>query len=156
MDDRRELAFERIGDVMPEVERLLIGHSTTKGWTLGQILHHLSISVRLSITPGDDAPDSARLARLERAFEFRRRRFFGSGRFPEGVEPPHRDLHPPLEADERSEAESLRAALGMLGASEGPFTVHPMLGPLSKDEWVDFHRIHCAHHLGFAKVTRPG
>jgi Protein of unknown function (DUF1569) len=154
MDDRRDLAFGKIEEVMPEVERLLAGHSTSKGWTLGQILHHLATAVRLCLVAGPRDPGTASDPVLERTFKVRRRLFFRSGRFPEGLEVPHPALVPPPEADERVEAESLRLGLERLGATEGPFAVHPVLGTMSKQEWVDFHRIHCAHHLAFAKVAR--
>ena len=156
MDDRRELAFERIEEVMPEVERLLAGHATSQGWTLGQILHHLATSVRLSLLARGPAPSSPSDPERERILEVRRRRFFRSGRFPEGIEVPHEALRPPVDADARAEAGSLRLGLERLESSDGPFAPHPMLGPLSKAEWVEFHKIHCAHHLGFAKVARPG
>lgn len=153
MDGQRELAFERIEDVMTEVERLLVGHSTTRGWTLGQILHHLSTAIRLSL---DFRGDSTPPADLQRVFEVRRRFFFRSGRFPDGAKIPHPAMQPPADADERVEAEGLRAALESLKSSDGPFATHPIIGPLSKAEWVDFHRIHCAHHLAFAIQGPPG
>jgi Protein of unknown function (DUF1569) len=78
-----------------------------------------------------------------------RRRFFRSGRFPEGAEAPIPVLIPPAVADEHAEAESLRSALRRFEELEGPFPDHPQLGPPTKDEWAAFHRIHCAHHLGF-------
>lgn len=34
--------------------------------------------------------------------------------------------------------------------SDGPFVNHPVLGALTKDEWTQFHCMHCAHHLSFA------
>jgi hypothetical protein len=155
MDDHRELMFERIEDVMPEVDRLIAGHTTTKAWTLAQILHHLSTSIRLSLAPGLLPPEPAPDPDLERTYEIRRRRFFRSGRFPEGVEVPIEVLNPPVDADEPIEAESLRAGIKLLESSEISFIAHPVLGPMSRQEWVAFHRMHCAHHLAFAKATRP-
>jgi hypothetical protein len=153
MDAHRDLVFERLDEVMPEVERLLSGHSTSNVWTLGQILHHLASAIRL-IVQGDQRspaqpcdPDQARL------FDVRRRLFFRAGRFPEGAEIPLKALIPPPDADERVEAESLRHALQLLEESEEPFPAHPLLGPLSKEEWRSFHRIHCAHHLGFVRPS---
>ena len=153
MTDRRDLAFERLDDVMPEVERLLLGHETSGRWTLGQILHHLAQSIRLSVR--DVRPSQAQPPEPDQArrFEVRRRRFFRTGRFPEGVEIPHEALLPPLDADEQVESESLRKSLRLLEKSRGPFPSHPYLGPLTREEWHSFHRIHCAHHLGFVSPS---
>lgn len=156
MDDRRVLSLGRIEDVMPEVERLLAGHSTCGSWTLGQILHHLASSIRLSLTPSAGLPATPSDPERERTFEVRRKRFFRSGRFPEGVEVPHPAMIPPPDADERAEAESLRAAIELLSTPDGPFAIHPVLGTMSRQEWTDFHRLHCVHHLAFAKVARAG
>jgi hypothetical protein len=155
MDDRRELAFERIEEVMPEVERLIDGHTTTKAWTLAQILNHLSTSIRLSFAPEPLTPESSLDPDLARTYEVRRRRFFRSGRFPEGIEVPIEVLIPPVDADEHIEAESLRTGIRLLVTPEVSFIAHPILGPMSNQEWVDFHRMHCAHHLGFAKAAQP-
>ena len=153
METRRDLAFERLDDVMPEVERLLDGHATSKLWTLGQILHHLAQAIRLSVEPVRGP--QVRPSELEQAriFDVRRRLFFRAGRFPEDFQIPHVSMLPPLDADARAEGESLRHALRLLDESGGPFSDHPVLGPLTKEEWKTFHRLHCAHHLSFARPT---
>ena len=154
--DRRELKFERIDEVMPEVGRLLAGHSTAGSWTLGQILHHLSTAIRLSLDPAGGGVRLEPRPDVGRVFEVRRRRFFKVGRFPEGLEVPLPGLIPPAQVDDRAEAESLREALGRLAASEGPFGEHPWLGSMSKPQWSDFHKLHCEHHLGFTRTLPPG
>ena len=143
MPDRRALTFANFDEGMPEVERLLAGHSTVGRWTLGQILYHLATAIRLmtegsSASPGRTMPEAIR------------RRFFRAGRFPEGVEAPLAELLPPPDRDARAEAEALRTAIGQFASATGPFANHPLLGPLTKDEWARFHCIHCAHHLSFA------
>lgn len=143
MADRRELTIAHLDDVMDEVERLLAGHETAGRWSLGQICNHLSTGVRLSIEvpPDPTAPAVPDVFRI---------RFFRSGRFPDGREVPHPLLLPAAGLDARTEADALRAALGRFASSDGPFLIHPRLGTLTKDEWDLFHRMHCAHHLGFA------
>jgi hypothetical protein len=153
MDGRRTLEFDRLDQVMPEVERLLRGQVTSGTWTLGQLLDHLASSIRLTLEydPGStiDPLDPVKA----RVFEIRRRRFFQAGRFPDGASAPHPSLQPPSDAVERTSAEALRSLLQRFEDFEGTFPHHPMLGPLSKDEWTLFHRLHCAHHLGFARPT---
>jgi hypothetical protein len=153
MGTRRDLVFERLDEVMPEVDRLLCGHSTSKVWTLGQILHHLASGIRLIVQEDRHPPTQPCDPDQARLFDVRRRLFFRAGRFPEGAEIPLKALVPPPDADERVEAESLRHALRLLEEAEGPFPAHPMLGPLNKEEWISFHRIHCAHHLGFVRPS---
>ena len=43
---RRTLRFNSLDEVMPEVERLLKGHSTVGTWSLAQICRHLSTVMR--------------------------------------------------------------------------------------------------------------
>jgi Protein of unknown function (DUF1569) len=47
MPERRMLDFASMDEIMPDVERLLEGHSTAGQWTLAQILYHLATSIRL-------------------------------------------------------------------------------------------------------------
>jgi hypothetical protein len=147
MPERRILDFASIDQIMPDVERLIAGHYTVGHWTLAQILHHLATAIRLTSlgragsSPGEDSD----------AF---RRRFFRSRRFPEGVAAPDPRLIPPTDADVHVQREALRKAIEVFTLAAGPFPGHPRLGPLSKDEWNQFHCIHCAHHLGFA-IPRP-
>ncbi len=143
MPERRMLNFASMDEIMLDVERLLQGHSTTGEWTLAQILHHLATSIRLT-TLGRAGSTTG-----QGSEEFRRR-FFGSRRFPEGLEAPHPRLIPPADADVHVQKKALQEAIARFIAAAGPFPAHPLLGPLSKDEWSQFHCIHCAHHLGFA------
>ncbi len=152
MDGRRSIAFERLDQVIPEVDRLLGGHVASGRWSLGQILRHLASSIKLLVEgglPPLDPPDPE----MARRFEIRRRRFFQHGKFPEGVAIPIPALIPPADVDERAEAESLRLVLRRFEDFDGPFPAHPVFGPMSKEEWGDFHRLHCAHHLGFVRPT---
>jgi hypothetical protein len=48
--------------------------------------------------------------------------------------------------DDRAEAETLRA----FEAHDGSMAAHPIIGPLSRDQWTRGPCIHSAHHLSFA------
>ena len=48
MPERRTLNFGSLEEVIPDVERLLAGHTTVGRWSLGQILHHLATAIRVS------------------------------------------------------------------------------------------------------------
>ena len=143
MRERRMLDFASMEQILPEVDRLLDGHFTVGHWTLAQILHHLATSIRLtSLGRAGSSPG-------EGSEEFRRR-FFDSRRFPEGLAAPHPRLIPPADADVHVQREALQHAIRQFISAAGPFPGHPLLGPLSKEEWSQFHCLHCAHHLGFA------
>ena|SRR5271166_4729272 len=146
MPERRMLNFASMDEIMPDVARLLEGHSTAGQWTLAQILHHLATSIRLTSlgragsTPGQGSE------------EFRQR-FFHSRRFPEGIAA-HPKLIPPVDADVHVQTKALQEAITLFTSAAGPFPSHPKLGALSKEEWSQLHCIHCAHHLGFAAPLR--
>jgi Protein of unknown function (DUF1569) len=143
MPERRRLAFASLDDVMPEVVRLLAGHVTLGSWSLGQICNHLATAIRLTL---DGPPGPAGPSREQ---DVARRLFFRSDRFPDGRNAPLL-LEPGPGLDAGAEAALLRAAIARCASSCGPFAAHPILGPLTKEEWTRFHCMHCAHHLEFA------
>lgn len=143
MPERRILDFQTLDEVLIDVERLMAGHATLGEWTLGQILHHLATAIRVS-SRGRSTSETNSVSQAVR------HQFFQARRFPEGIEAPHPRLIPPAHADAATQAQALRDAMTRWNAADGPFPPHPRLGTMSKDEWTQFHCIHCAHHLGFA------
>ena len=146
MSKRRILNFSSLDDALEDVDGLMAGHATLGGWSLGQILNHLATAIRVSsrARPAPAAPPISD--------EFRRT-FFQQRRFPDGIQAPHPRLIPEADADPVTESVALRDAINRWDAATGPFAPHPLLGSLSKDEWTQFHCIHCAHHLGFVVPT---
>lgn len=84
MPERRTLNFDGLDGVMAEVDRLLVGHEAVGRWTLGQILYHLAVGVRLSMEADRDA-EPVKGRDRSRAL---RRMFFRAGRSPEHTDPP--------------------------------------------------------------------
>jgi hypothetical protein len=143
---RRRLTFARLGEVMPDVERLLAGHSTVGRWTLGRICNHLATTIGMSM---DGVPRKAPwIARRTIGVLFRRL-LLARGRMPEGVVVPDAFLPGP-EMDAAREADALGAAIGRLSSFTGVLDEHPLLGRMAPGQWERFHCIHCAHHLSFA------
>jgi hypothetical protein len=147
---RRELRFDSFDEVMPDVERLLEGHTTVGGWSLGQICRHLSTVARRVV----DMPASTPADPSQWVGEGRKRQVFETGRLPEGLPGPP-EIMPPEGLDGRVEAEGLRLALAHFLASPGPAIPHRLFGPLSREEWHRVQLIHLAHHLSFA-VPKAG
>jgi hypothetical protein len=150
-DLRRPLTFASLDEVMPDVDRLLRGHTTVGNWSLGQICSHLAQALHFTI---DGFPAEARLPWIIRATigRFLLWRILRTGRFVEGMRMP-RKYEPVPGVDARVEAESLRAALQRFAAHSGPLAAHPLKGPVSRAIWERFHCIHSAHHLRFAIPT---
>ncbi len=145
MTERRTLSFDGLDGVMDEVDQLLAGHETVGGWTLGQILYHLAVSVRLSM---DGERDAESVDGRDRSRSLRRM-FFRGGRFPENTNPPLTILIPPDYCEPTEQAQALRGAIDRFRGTDAPLASHPILGAMSKAEWSKFHVMHCAHHLGF-------
>lgn len=143
MTTQRKLTFQGLDEVMPAVEQLLEGHSLMGQWSLAQICNHLATTIRLTARPvsdpGQGTPEQAAL----------REGFFAAGVFPPGRSSPP-PFVPREGLDQAAEVASLVDAIKCFQAATGPFPSHPMLGPLSRDQWVQFHTMHAAHHLGFA------
>jgi hypothetical protein len=144
-EGRRMLCFNSLDDVMPEVERLLEGHTTVGNWSLAQICRHVSSVLRRVV----DLPASTPSDPSQWEPEERKREVLESGMLPEGLPAPP-VLVPPAALDERQEADGLRAAIAYYKASKGPVIPHRIFGPLTKAEWDRIQCIHCAHHLSFA------
>jgi Protein of unknown function (DUF1569) len=142
---RRTLRYESFDEVMPDVERLLDGHTTVGNWTLAQICHHLAAVLRRHV----DLPASTSFDPSDRVSEEQKRRMLESGILPGGIAAPPGVL-PEAVRGERDEAEGLRAAIAYYRDSPGPVIPHRILGPLTRDECDRFELLHLAHHLSFA------
>ena len=151
MAERRALSFSSLDEVMPEVDRLLEGHTTTGQWSLGQICNHLSTAMRYTV---EGFPEQAPWLLRRTVGPVAKRQVLGSGAMPEGVKLPEKYLPRPG-LDPRAEAEALRASLRYYLAHAGPLADHPLFGSMSRDEWDRYHAIHCAHHLSFARPLAP-
>lgn len=142
----RSLRFETLDDLRAELDRL--GAATVEpvgGWTAGQNYWHLAAAFDASMR-GLDAPASIPrpvrwLARRGRALVLRR------GWFPPRLPVPVAALVPPEDADETKSLRLLRRAIDTFERTDGPPSRHPVLGPLTRDEWMAFHLRHCELHL---------
>jgi hypothetical protein len=142
---RRPLSYNSLDDIIPDVERLLEGHTTVGNWSLAQICKHLATVMRRWV----DLPASTPTDPSLWVTEEKKRQVFDSGMLPEGIQGPQQVM-PTETLGERHEAEGLRQAIAHYKASSGPVIPHRFFGPLSKEEWDRLQLIHCAHHLSFA------
>ena len=149
---RRTLTFASLDEVMPEVDRLLAGHTTVGHWTLGQICNHLTKAITGSVEGFTfRAPWFVRSVVAPLVL----RNILKSGRMPEGVKV-NAELLPGVSGlDARAEAEALRASLRLLAAHNGPFADHPFFGRLTRAQVERLQCVHCAHHLSFVLPAAP-
>lgn len=148
---RRALNFGSFDEVMPDVERLLEGHTTVGNWSLAQICRHLAAILRRHV----DLPATTAFDPSHRVSEEQKRRMLESGVLPGSIDAPPGAV-PETARGEREEAENLRAAIAYYRASPGPAIAHRIFGPLTRDEWDRFELVHLAHHLSFAVPIPPG
>ena len=149
---RRPLKYASMDEVMPDVDRLLLGHRTLGQWSLGQICRHLSGVVAASAEgfPGL-LPWLVRRTVGPRIL----RTMLTTEALREGVWLPEK-IKPKPGLDARAEAETLRAAVRQFAARPDPPVEHPICGKLTRDQWDHFHRVHCAHHLSFVVPDGSG
>jgi len=141
MSERRVLDFASIQEIMPEVDRLLSGYKPLGTWTLGQTCNHLAKAIRYSA----DSPAATEPATREH--EMIRTRFF-RGRFPDNRPAPE-GMIPRPDLEDAAEVEKLREAIERFKLASGAGPLHPVIGPLTHEDWERFHCMHAAHHLGF-------
>jgi hypothetical protein len=99
--------------------------------------------------------DQPQLGKPDLRQRFRRLYVLGIGRFPSGIEaPPHTIPRPELANEPlRRFNDALVAMDAMLTDAERRFGFrsrllnHPILGPLTAQEWRRFHQVHGRHHL---------
>jgi Protein of unknown function (DUF1569) len=142
---RRILRYGSLDEIMPDVERLLHGHTTVGNWSLAQILRHVAAVMRRVV----DLPATTPQDPSKWVGEEKKREVFESGMLPEGIVGPP-EVMPAEVLGERVEAEGLRRAIEHYKASSGPVIVHRVFGRLTKAEWDRLQLIHVAHHLSFA------
>ncbi len=142
---RRTLRYGSLDEIMPDVERLLEGHTTVGTWSLAQICRHLSTVMRRVVDmPASTPQDPSKWVGEERKLEV-----LQTGMLPEGLPGPP-EIMPGETLGERAEADGLRQAIAHYKASPGPVIPHRIFGPLTKEEWDRLQLIHVAHHLSFA------
>lgn len=147
---RRPLAFSRPEEIWPDVERLLQGHRAVGRWSLAQVLNHLGSAAIWSIDgfpmPPLPWPIRVTLGSIAKWSMFHQRKI------PEGVPLPKRH-GPAPELELEVETARFHAAIERVVSHDGPFATHPLFGALTRDQWRQYHCVHCAHHLSFVIPT---
>jgi len=142
----RDLRCKTFEDIRAELNRLGDGPVETTGkWSYYQMITHLTGAVEGSMkgTRREMPWWKRRLVGplLYRFFAFR-------GYIPAGIK------GRPAERIEGNEAEAVaqfRKSLEAFEKYEGPYSDHPILGPLNKRQWAVFHPMHFMNHVRHTK-----
>ena len=126
-------------------------------WNSLQILEHLFLSYTATTKGLLRTMQSGQIERLDRTLSHRVRSLYvlGIGKFPPGVESPKQTTPKSSLGSEplRQFNDALVAMDASLNDAEKRFgsktrvLVHPILGPLTVQEWRRFHQVHGRHHL---------
>ena len=145
----------QLNSLREEIVRVnLHSRGTTGNWTVGQIYFHLAAAFEATVEPSvkNQQPSFSLVKRIAmRPLLW----FVTRVRFPSGIAIPpsvRRKLEPPIDADALVQYERLLLAIEQFASHEGDFPPHPVLGPLSPQEWLRFHIQHCRHHLWFIQT----
>jgi hypothetical protein len=146
---RRNLTFRSLDEVVADAEGLVSSPATRMlgNWPLSRLLAHLATAVNRSLDGIQDrAPWFVRFV----ARFFLKRRILTKGLSPGFRLPRKREpaFYPEV-GSPREALEKLRTAVSRV-RTERMTARHPAFGPLTHDEWVQFHLRHAELHLSFA------
>ena len=145
------MRFKTLVDVQATIQNIeRANHRVLGHWTAAQNFYHLAAAFEASL---DGLPDgfplvARKLIRPIRWF-ITRIRFPPSVPIPESIR--HR-LEPPFDVEFDTQKVRLLESIDQFREFSGTHPPHPVLGPLTRDEWVGFHLRHSQHHLSFIKI----
>ncbi|MEM8734573.1 MAG: DUF1569 domain-containing protein [Planctomycetota bacterium] len=149
-----KLRFATLEELFCYVEAITLdSHDPKKSWSVAQNLFHLAGAFEGSMTgmsPGYPA--------IIRFFIRPMRWIVTRYRFPPMLPIPSsakQELTPPADANFEEQKIRLLGAIRQFEQFAEEHPAHPVLGQLTRAEWIGFHLRHCEHHLAFLE-TRTG
>ncbi len=148
---RRKVHYESFDDLIADAERLSQGEVISLGnWSLGQTLKHLGAAMHGSIDgPAFNVPWYIKV--LGRVYLWRKLVY---GPFPAGFILPRSARARIVFAEGTPEEgmKMLRSGIERL-ENEPQRIVHPVTGPLTREQWDRFHLTHAEMHMSFLLPT---
>jgi hypothetical protein len=153
MSERRKLIFTNLDEALLEAKQLLKeGYAMTGKWSLGQICFHMRTTIEANMNGypkwmtalGYPLRPFLRWLALPRLL---------SGKSPKGIKTAGMFV-PPGHLDDAKEVELLNECVSKFLACSEPMHAHPGFGRMSKEEFVEFHAAHAAHHLSFLSPAK--
>jgi hypothetical protein len=134
-----------------------LSHAPEGKWSPMQVLEHLVLTYTATTKGLLRAMEAGRPQRAERTISHRLKSLYvlGLGRFPSGMEAPKHTVPRDGLGDDplRRFNDALVAMDASLADAERRFghrtrvLVHPVLGPLTAQQWRRFHLVHARHHF---------
>jgi len=128
-------------------------HENLGNWTTAQIFYHVAAAFEASVGA---TPLPLGFPRVLRWIIRPCRRLVTHVRFPPGLPIPAAiafKLKPPPNPDLAEQYRRLLIAIDLFDEHTGPMPPHPVLGPLTRSEWIGFHLRHCEHHFSFIRLS---
>lgn len=152
MAERRNLRFQSLDDIIADAENLHTrGYEKIGNWDLAQVCNHCACWVKY---PMDGFPKPPLMVKLVFAIIKRtmlpkvKRQMKDERTFPPGLKTAPMTIFQPGQDDAAAVA-NLKRELERMKTFTGPMQPSPLMGLLSKEEWVDSHLVHIGHHLSF-------
>jgi hypothetical protein len=146
------MKFQTLADIENNAQHIEYdNHQVLGKWTAAQNFYHLAAAFEASVEglPAGFPIVARKMLQPVRWF-ITRIRFPASISIPESI---RFKLEPPLEADFEVQKRRLLDSIKRFEAFDGQHPMHPVLGPLTRNEWLGFHLRHCQHHLSFIHLT---
>ncbi len=148
----REAIFQTIEELQSFVERYRANNHLTLGrWTAAQNFFHLASAFDGSLQALPTGyPKLVRL--LVRPLRLIVTRY----RFPPWLPIPasiRSRLDPPDDVQFDEQKSRLLQAIQAFVSYVGDHPAHPVLGKLTREEWIGFHLRHSSHHLSFIRIV---
>lgn len=145
------MSFKTLVDVEDKIQRIeRSNHQVLAKWTAAQNFFHLAAAFEASIEGLPVGfPLIARKVVRPMRWIITRICFPPSIPIPESI---RFKLEPPIGADFDAQKIRLLEGIDRFRRFDGQHPPHPVLGPLTREEWTGFHLRHCQHHLSFIKL----
>lgn len=144
---RRTLNYATLDEFLADAEKIAAGPNVTVGnWSLGQILWHLSTTIRFSVEGFPfQAPWFLRVLVAPLL-----KNWFLTKPMRSGFQLPKKAsaLSPPKDITTEDGLRALRANLERFSCEE-PRAAHPVFGLLTRSEWTALHLRHAEMHMSF-------
>ncbi|HEV7299665.1 MAG TPA: DUF1569 domain-containing protein [Tepidisphaeraceae bacterium] len=145
--ERRPLQFTTLDDAVTDARHLFErGYDRAGKWNLAQVCDHLTKLMTMSRDGFGETGFGWPLrlfGRLAKPLILRMKTM------PKGLDGPAAFMPAANLADDAAAAEALADAVRRILEPGATFHPSPLLGRLTRDQWISIHRVHAAHHLGF-------
>ncbi len=145
--ERRRVEYATLAEFLDDAEQTAAReHQTAGNWTYGQILEHLTTAINSSID-GFSFRGPWLIRKLVAPFiknSLLTKPIKPGFRLPKSAE----SYLPSADATTEDALKNLRTAIARI-AVEKPEAEHPLLGPLTDEEWKALHLRHAELHMSF-------